>query len=354
VLLSTVRDFAPEDKAALPFAFEVFSAHRPSVLLQGVSAADRDSWAAALKACIQHALAAASAHPPTPTRRARTLAHPLPAACAQGLRVAAHADDDAAAAAALEAVGSSPGNGVCADCGAPGPEWASLNLGVLLCIECSGVHRSLGSHVSKVRSLTLDRVAATSARVLAAVGNARANAVWELAVLGETKPHAASPRAAKEAWIKAKCVRQTGVWKTTSANLVCSCFFFLLRDILVSLVFCRYLERRFLGTAATPQQLEASLSAAAARGDIAGVASALSAGPSAAAKAEALRLACSSPVPGLVSGAAASCVCELLVLNGADWRALGGLSGLSALQLAEAQGPASDIARTARAWADGS
>jgi hypothetical protein len=214
VLLSTVRDFAPEDKAALPFAFEVFSAHRPSVLLQGVSAADRDSWTAALKACIQHALAAASAHPPTPARRARTLAHPLPAA--------AHADD-AAAAAALEAVGWSPGNGACADCGASGPEWASLNLGVLLCIECSGVHRSLGSHVSKVRSLTLDRVAATSARVLAAVGNARANAVWELAVLGETKPHAASPRATKEAWIKAKCVRQTSVWRTTSADLVCSC-----------------------------------------------------------------------------------------------------------------------------------
>lgn len=49
-----------------------------------------------------------------------------------------------------------PGNNFCADCDAPGPEWASLNLGVLMCIECSGIHRNLGSHISKVRSLSLD------------------------------------------------------------------------------------------------------------------------------------------------------------------------------------------------------
>lgn len=49
-----------------------------------------------------------------------------------------------------------PGNGQCADCNYPNPDWASLNLGILMCIECSGVHRNLGSHVSKVRSLDLD------------------------------------------------------------------------------------------------------------------------------------------------------------------------------------------------------
>lgn len=42
------------------------------------------------------------------------------------------------------------GNEKCADCGAPEPDWASLNLGVLMCIECSGIHRNLGVHISKV------------------------------------------------------------------------------------------------------------------------------------------------------------------------------------------------------------
>lgn len=49
-----------------------------------------------------------------------------------------------------------PGNCFCADCDSPKPEWASLNLGILMCIECSGIHRNLGSHISKVRSLGLD------------------------------------------------------------------------------------------------------------------------------------------------------------------------------------------------------
>lgn len=43
-----------------------------------------------------------------------------------------------------------PGNDLCAECSAPEPDWASLNLGILLCIECSGVHRNLGVHISKV------------------------------------------------------------------------------------------------------------------------------------------------------------------------------------------------------------
>lgn len=44
------------------------------------------------------------------------------------------------------------GNDKCAECSTPEPDWASLNLGILLCIECSGVHRNLGVHISKVHS----------------------------------------------------------------------------------------------------------------------------------------------------------------------------------------------------------
>ena len=48
------------------------------------------------------------------------------------------------------------GNTQCADCSGSNPTWASINLGIMLCIECSGIHRSLGVHISKVRSVQLD------------------------------------------------------------------------------------------------------------------------------------------------------------------------------------------------------
>ena len=59
------------------------------------------------------------------------------------------------------------------------PDWASLNLGVLMCIECSGIHRNLGSHVSRVRSLDLDEWPPGHLAVMLALGNTAANAVWE-------------------------------------------------------------------------------------------------------------------------------------------------------------------------------
>ena len=62
-------------------------------------------------------------------------------------------------------------NPVCADCGNRDPNWASINLGVLMCIQCSGIHRSLGVHVSKIRSLTLDNWSLPMLNVLKLLGN---------------------------------------------------------------------------------------------------------------------------------------------------------------------------------------
>mmetsp|Transcript_53667 Transcript_53667/g.120511 ORF Transcript_53667/g.120511 Transcript_53667/m.120511 type:complete len:535 (-) Transcript_53667:53-1657(-) len=56
----------------------------------------------------------------------------------------------------LEKHAREPGNQECADCAVHDPEWASVNQGTTLCMECAGVHRSLGTHISRVKSLALD------------------------------------------------------------------------------------------------------------------------------------------------------------------------------------------------------
>nr|pir hypothetical protein B14D6.480 [imported] - Neurospora crassa [Neurospora crassa] len=74
------------------------------------------------------------------------------------------------------------GNSWCADCGSSNKvEWVSLNLAIIVCIECSGIHRSLGTHISKVRSLTLDTTSFTPdiIELLMLVGNRVSNMVYE-------------------------------------------------------------------------------------------------------------------------------------------------------------------------------
>ncbi|XP_074404995.1 arf-GAP with GTPase, ANK repeat and PH domain-containing protein 1 isoform X4 [Zonotrichia albicollis] len=107
-------------------------------------------------------------------------------------------------AMALQSIRNIRGNSHCVDCEAQNPDWASLNLGALICIECSGIHRNLGTHLSRVRSLDLDDWPIELIKVMSAIGNELANSVWEENSQGHVKPSPDSTREEKELWIRAK------------------------------------------------------------------------------------------------------------------------------------------------------
>ncbi|KAI6187659.1 putative smap1 [Aphelenchoides besseyi] len=70
-------------------------------------------------------------------------------------------------------------NKYCADCEAKQPRWASWNIGVFLCIRCAGLHRNLGVHISKVKSVSLDTWLPEQVQSMRVMGNAKAKAVYE-------------------------------------------------------------------------------------------------------------------------------------------------------------------------------
>jgi len=101
---------------------------------------------------------------------------------------------------------------MCADCGARGPQWASTTQGVFVCIRCAGLHRKLGTHISKVRSVGLDSWNDEQARMVELFGNDKANMVYE-AKLDREKPNADTDTPTVEKFIRAKYERKIWVDK---------------------------------------------------------------------------------------------------------------------------------------------
>jgi len=102
-----------------------------------------------------------------------------------------------------------PGNGECADCNNKSPTWVSLDFGVFVCIRCSGVHRQLGPHITRVRSTRLDGWVKENIEIMATVGNQLANDYYEQSMTsGYRKPGANSTPEECRRFVDEKYIRK--------------------------------------------------------------------------------------------------------------------------------------------------
>ena len=229
-------------------AFEVRSAHGSPLRLQARGDADRARWTGAITSAIERQLTKTpKAAPKKPPMTPEPLTLKTPSSMTPFLRRAVSSSPVPPKAGALLRSFSSPDmidtkrhapppppphqsptglreaarlrrvarveqlSTTCCDCGAKRPEWAVINRGALVCLRCSGVHRSLGTHVSKVRSLRLDRLSDSTLQFLGAVGNAKCNAVFEANLTPDAKPKPNIDAKRLQAFIRAKWAHQNYV-----------------------------------------------------------------------------------------------------------------------------------------------
>jgi Arf-GAP/coiled-coil/ANK repeat/PH domain-containing protein len=177
ILLTTVREINPKaaNKGSNPnlrFCFEIISPNSKAYLLQACGPEDYKMWVLGIRNCIEQQLTHGKLPPENLLLGAgKKGGSPRKFGRNNGsnndITYDEDDDDNVIVDRRSSYHGDSPNGGggprnplvpkilkanaVCADCGNVDPDWASLNLGVVVCIECSGVHRSLGVHVSKVR-----------------------------------------------------------------------------------------------------------------------------------------------------------------------------------------------------------
>uniref|UniRef100_A0A672GY79 ArfGAP with SH3 domain, ankyrin repeat and PH domain 1b n=1 Tax=Salarias fasciatus TaxID=181472 RepID=A0A672GY79_SALFA len=121
--------------------------------------------------------------------------------------------------AIIEDVLRMPGNEVCCDCGAAGEcTWLSTNLGILTCIECSGIHREMGVHISRIQSMELDKLGTSELLLAKNVGNSSFNEIMEGNLPSPSpKPTPSSDMTVRKEFINAKYVDHKYARKTCTS-----------------------------------------------------------------------------------------------------------------------------------------
>uniref|UniRef100_A0A3P8X216 ArfGAP with SH3 domain, ankyrin repeat and PH domain 1 n=1 Tax=Cynoglossus semilaevis TaxID=244447 RepID=A0A3P8X216_CYNSE len=120
--------------------------------------------------------------------------------------------------AIIEDVLRMPGNEVCCDCGAADPRWLSTNLGILTCIECSGIHREMGVHISRIQSMELDKLGTSELLLAKNVGNSSFNEIMEGNLSSPSpKPTPSSDMTVRKEFITAKYVDHKFARKTCTS-----------------------------------------------------------------------------------------------------------------------------------------
>ncbi|KAF6323094.1 ArfGAP with SH3 domain, ankyrin repeat and PH domain 1 [Rhinolophus ferrumequinum] len=121
--------------------------------------------------------------------------------------------------AIIEDVQRLPGNDICCDCGSADPTWLSTNLGILTCIECSGIHREMGVHISRIQSLELDKLGTSELLLAKNVGNNSFNDIMEANLPSPSpKPTPSSDMTVRKEYITAKYVDHRFSRKTCSSS----------------------------------------------------------------------------------------------------------------------------------------